>query len=678
MAEDFSGPSKPKAVWEPGTLDATRKNIGAIDKEEAARMTKVLGGEIMTEKSVPIDYSKLPKRAPSHRVVRPTNVSAAAGKGSSSSAGGSSSDSSSEEKEPKRKVTRAANLPTISSKDNAKIDKLMMSDAYSIKPNYGLFNFLKKLAKGGSEKVIPEFAEITLKAHLDHINAFISVLKTIVQISPDTYKARVQNEADMKFRFLRKVSEWSTRDAKLAYVNLGALQEAPVVADLVPIIKSIYRQLITIYYVGEPAIIHAIKDIYADLLHYPNADKDKISRFAKEAITEWMYLYTQIIKGLYPLLMRMCGTPFDEFPHFFVAQVTPILNFLGLKKFDLLLPEKKVDPEEVRKAKEAENKAKEAEEKKKEQEKQELAQNEMVEKGLALLDRLFPGAGFKKLDTFPDMWPYFDPLYDFDEAYLMLAPENPVQITIALCEILQDLFRACNKMQFNVEGNPTFTSREDNLTKALSEWPVYVDTLFSRDYGEQLKQLVNQTYTQANYVTTRAGKKCVTDILWMTKYSFLPHFTFEQLLLERPINNNKYLALFIRTAFLRDAFNDLTKQIAQSEKNRGTIGGLNNPWAHYDFEITSPISKRVDVLLNGKDKSENTTANNANLIKYISLIVSVLDWWINSRTSPAYKADSRKIYRTIPGTQEPAFSIEPREDQDQLFAAAIRAAFQKK
>ena len=657
-------------------MDATRKNIGAIDKEEAERMTKVLGGEIMTEKSVPIDYSKLPKRAPSHRVVRPTNVSAASS--TSSSSGTASGASNPTFAEPKKKVTRAANLPTISSKDNAKIDKLMMSDAFAIKPNYGLFNFLKKLAKDGSEKVIPEFAEITLKAHLDHINAFISVIKTIIQISPDTYKAKIQNDTAQKFKFLRKVSEWSTREAKLAFVNLETLQDTPVVADLVPFVKAVYRLLITIYYVGEPMVIRIIKEIYADLLHYPNADKDKFSRFAKEAITEWMYLYTRIIRGLYPLLMRMCGTPYDEFPHFFVAQVSSILNFLGLKKFDLLLPEKKVDPEEVRKAKEAEDKAKEAEEKKKEQEKQELAQNEMVERGVALLDRLFPGAGFLKLDTFPDMWPYFDPLYDFDEAYLMLAPENPVQITIILCEILQDLFRACNKMQFNVEGNPAFASREDNLTKALSEWPVYVDTLFSRDYGEQLKQLVNQTYTQANYITTRAGKKCVTDILWLTKYSFLPHFTFEQLLLERPINNNKYLALFIRTAFLRDAFNDLTKQISQSEINRGTIGGLNNPWAHYDFEITSPISKRLDVLLNAKDKSENTTANNANIIKYISCILSVLDWWINSRGSPAYKADSRKIYRTIPGTQEPAFSVEPREDQDQLFAAAVRAAVQKK
>lgn len=675
MADDYSGPSKPKAVWEPGTLDATRKNIGAIDKEEAARMTKILGGEIMTEKSTPIDYSKLPKRAPSNRVVRSTNVSSQMAKNASSSA---SSSSSSAPSEPKRKVTKAANLPQISAKDNAKIDKLMMSDVYAIKPNYGLFNFLKKLAKDGSEKVIPEFAEITLKAHLDHINVFITVIKSIIQFSPDTYKARIQNETDMKFRFLRKISEWSTKDAKLAYVNLETLQDTPVVADLVPFVKAVYRLLITIHYIGEPAVARAIKEIYADLLHYPNADKDKFSRLAKEAITEWVYLYGQIIKGLYPLLMRMCGTPYDEFPHFFVAQVSSILNFLGLKKFDLLLPEKKVDPEEVRKAKEAEDKAKEAEQKKKEQEKEAANQSEMTEKGLALLDRLFPGAGFKKLDTFPDMWPYFDPLYDFDEAYLMLAPENPIQITIILCEILQDIFRACNKMQFNVEGNPFFSSREDNLAKALSEWPVYVDTLFSRDYGEQLKQLVNQTYTQANYVTTRAGKKCVTDILWLTKYSFLPHFTFEQLLLERPINNNKYLALFIRTAFLRDAFNDLTKQIAQVEKTKGAVGGLNNPWEHYDFEITSPISKRLDVLLNAKDKSANTTASNANVIKYISCIISVLDWWINSRGSPAYKADSRRIYRTVPGTQEPAFSIEPREDQDQLFAAAIRAAVQKK
>ncbi|MDE6068692.1 MAG: hypothetical protein K2F89_07060, partial [Treponemataceae bacterium] len=67
-----------------------------------------------------------------------------------------------------------------------------------------------------------------------------------------------------------------------------------------------------------------------------------------------------------------------------------------------------------------------------------------------------------------------------------------------------------------------------------------------------------------------------------------------------------------------------------------------------------------------------------NVVKYISHIFAVLDWWVNDKTSPAYKADPNKIYRTRPGTSEPAFSMEAREDQDKLFAAAIRAMVQKK
>ena len=62
---------------------------------------------------------------------------------------------------------------------------------------------------------------------------------------------------------------------------------------------------------------------------------------AKQGITEWIYVYNQIIKGMYPLLMRMCSSEYVEFPRFFTAQIVQILDFLGLSKFDLLLPEKK-------------------------------------------------------------------------------------------------------------------------------------------------------------------------------------------------------------------------------------------------------------------------------------------------------------------------------------------------
>ena len=70
MADDYEMKRKtPQAVFEPGTLDNTRRNIGVLDAEEAAKMQKVLGGEVFTEKSVPVDYSKLPKKAVSHRTV---------------------------------------------------------------------------------------------------------------------------------------------------------------------------------------------------------------------------------------------------------------------------------------------------------------------------------------------------------------------------------------------------------------------------------------------------------------------------------------------------------------------------------------------------------------------------------------------------------------------------------
>ena len=49
---------------------------------------------------------------------------------------------------------------------------------------------------------------------------------------------------------------------------------------------------------------------------------------------------TEIIKKLYPLLMRMCSDSFEGYPDFFSVKVAEILKFTNLHKFDLLLPEK--------------------------------------------------------------------------------------------------------------------------------------------------------------------------------------------------------------------------------------------------------------------------------------------------------------------------------------------------
>lgn len=684
MADDYEFKKKqPQAVFEPGTLENTRRNIGMIDPEEAAKMTKVLGGEIFVEKSVPIDYSKFPRKTVSHRSSSRLTGQTASSVSSSSTSSNSHSQTSSKSQSSQnqnssknsaeqKKVKHVPDLPSISQKDNQLIDRLMMSAEYGIKKNYGMFNFVRAFIKNGTERVIPEFVEITLKNHIDHIQNFITVIKTIIQNSPDTFKSKIQNETDLQYRFLRKVASWNTRDIKLAYVEFENTNKIVLVSELVPFVKAVYRQIITIYYLGDATINQIIKDIYTEIMKYPKANKDKFQMLAKEAMTEWVYLHQQIAIGLYPLLMRMCGTEFVLCPKFFTQEVSAILNFVGLKKFDLILPEKKKTQEEII----AEQKKIE-EEKKAHSEAEKIVEekNEMVKTGLKLLDQMFPEAGFLKIEELPDMYPYFEPLYEFGESFLYLSPKNPLQITLILLRILEDFFTACHNIQFNAESNPLLANKRDSFADAINEWPVYREDLFNRKYAEELKNLVNQTYTQQNFPSTQLGKKMITNLYWQTKYLFLPNFTFEQLLLERPVNDSKYVPLSSRTAFLLTGFADLSRLIGLVDPPNGKVSGIANPWEYYHFDIETPVSKRLDVLLNAKHHTKNT---NANLIKYITCITAVLNWWINAKTSPAYKADPRKIFRVSETDGQPVFSVPELDNQDKLFAESIKKAYQER
>ena len=112
-------------------------------------------------------------------------------------------------------------------------------------------------------------------------------------------------------------------------------------------------------------------------------------------------------------------------------------------------------------------------------------------------------------------------------------------------------------------------------------------------------------------------------------------------------------------------------------KERGTVHGIQNPWDKYEFDIPNIISKRMDVLLGAKRPAKETAATNANLIKYALCVVAVLDWWLNSKGSPAYATDSSQIYRINERDGGPAFSVPLRNDQNKLFADAVKAAVQK-
>lgn len=636
------------ADWEPGTLEKTRKNIGNIDENEAASMAKKLGGEVYYERTTNKSSSN----------TNPNNTGRIVRKQT-----GTESNNTSEMAQMQRKRNKE-DLPLISKKTNTLIDKLMMSNDYRIKPNLGFFNFLRSLQKNGTEKLNPDFYNSSLKLMIEHMETFITVIKTLIQIAPATYKSRIINKNDAKFKFLRMVASWTMQGIKQEYAFIQyRANEQLLTADLIPIVRAIYTPIITVYYYGNNKIPKLIKEIYADEANYPDAPQDKLSGYAKQAITEWLFIDTEIVKKLYPLLMRMCSDSFESYPAFFTAKIADILKFTKLHKFDLLLPEKKTE---------------QAKEEKKStvQPPQKGIKDGTVQTGLKLLDQLFPQAGFTNLDSHPDLYPYFQPLYKYKDGFNMLSAENPIQTIMVLLHIIEDCFQGCRNINFVIPE--TAKQGSDSITSVLDDWSAYREDLFERLYCEPLKDLVNSLYSQADYDKTQLGKKVITSLLWQTTYHYLPNFKFTQLILEHPVDNSKYKPLFHRTDFARKYLTLVINECDTVAKTKGSVKLITNPWEHYHFDIQNEVSKRIDVLLGAQNKTSTTNATNANLLKYTLCFISVLDWYINNPESPAYTTDPFHIYRVSPADGKPQFSVEERNDQNKLFADAIKASYQRK
>ncbi|MCL2601089.1 MAG: hypothetical protein FWD88_07910, partial [Treponema sp.] len=96
--------------------------------------------------------------------------------------------------------------------------------------------------------------------------------------------------------------------------------------------------------------------------------------------------------------------------------------------------------------------------------------------------------------------------------------------------------------------------------------------------------------------------------------------------------------------------------------------GLENPLASYGFDITNPVSKRMDILLPPGKR------NAMHLIFFTLAAVTVLDYLVNSESSWAYDKNSLGyIFRSVGGDGGvPMFGVDLKIDADQIFKDVIR------
>ncbi len=673
-----SDQKKTKATYEPGELDRTRRNIGNINREEAEKMTKVLGGEIGYEKSPPIDMSAMPKKR-GNGYIRNSSPQQEQG-GQDVPANGfvvvSAADSTSSS------YSSRGVLPEFSSKDRQQIDKLMMSLDYRIKPNYGIFNFI--LLWIHSDKVLSGFITVTLKNYVSYIKSLSADMSALLDCAPETYRHKVETDKDLPYRFCQMIENMPLRELSNLHESLCCHPQDITVQDLIPITRVIYRCVLPLSFLGEERIGELIKIIVGEMSMYSNVKVDRVRTLSENIFSQYKYVTKTIHKGMYPLLMRMCTNTYCPYPEFFSERISKILPFIDMTKYDLLLPEKMLRPvgteEQVAEQTSAsDNVTAETvspHDTAVQNRPAELSRAHLIKLGLVMLNRMFPDAGWLRLQDMPDLFPYFQPLYQFEEGFNLLANDNPLQVMVVLLRILEDLFQGCRNIKFDVESNPIMQNAKDNLSDVLNSWSVYREELFDKRYAIKLKEYVNAVYSQKDFAKGQFGKKLMSDILWQTKYYFLPYFDFTQILLEKPANDSPYRALCLRTSFVREILTDIIEQSMKVADVHGLVAGVPDIWEPYRFGIPNVASRRLDVLLGAKRKSAN--ANNMSLLKYTLGIVSVLDWWLNDKMSPAYQCAGKIPYRVSPDDGDPLFSVPVRNDQNKVFAHSIRAAAEKK
>jgi hypothetical protein len=555
-------------------------------------------------------------------------------------------------------------LPSVSDKDLLAMNQLMADKSYRIKSPANFFR------PDRQDRVCSDFVLYTLNDYLGHLQNCVASTRKLLptDMEGSGFGPALRHTDAEIYRFISIISSIDLRQLS---VMLSGLQKAPEevsVADLQPFVGMLFMDLMKVYYLGVADITKKYRTLFSVLLKiFAPADEDRLRQQASIALQEWQYLFDHVYTGLYPLVLRMTSPVVLSMHQLYYSNGSKILAWLGLQPSDIMLATDKPSANQA-----AEVGAPAEPEKEDEEKPYEIP--EAVRNGLAILEELFPEAGWTHLEEHPDMCGYFQPILEFQDAFSQLSPENPLHQELILFFILEELFQGLRLIKF--EPLPILSIRDDveDINTIVETWILYKESIFDKGFSADLKSFTHQEYTQPGYSKTPYGRKLLSNLYTTIRSMFLPHFDIRVYGTAKLQKDDRLPPLFIRISRLKRLllrYKELIDSDIMVEKNpEAAIPGILNPWAPYKFDIANSVSKRLDMLLSSKRVKAKT---NAILIEYTLSILLVLDWWVNDKSSFAYKSAPDYLYRvTGPDSSVPAFGVKPRTDVDALFSKHLR------
>jgi len=684
---------KTKAIYEPGELRRVRDKLGEIDVDEARRMARVLGGEVGMEKE-PED-----PRAKARQEMDLTSA------GRKKRPGRAIDIPSIEEEERywpvKQKPAKydPADDPAIKFQtsyfERVKMDRFAAQIDFEIKNSLQVIASVFSFINNQNDYVNPRFTARKMNAYYNKIGQLVSSTRILLPRNDARRSERLKKASPYIYGILDTIRQWNIERIGGDLAKLQSHPRTVKVGQYAELLKAIYKPLFILELLDADIHIKGAFTLLCKLLYIerPVDPKDKAQTHMRNALMAFAEIRRDVHHGLYPLLMKFISDRWFPYDELFVYRHRRLMAFLDVTQNDQIKPlDLNIEQieqgnleelqEEIRKEEAAAaghdideedpndpeviaRKAREAEEE---------AEQKALGQGLKALESLFPKAGWENLEEYPDLYSYFVSIYGLRRGYELISPADPLQQVAVLMHIIEDLCSALRYVSFGTipgpDGSPLILN--ELIGKIINNWRRYIDESFTKEYLPRLSEYCRILEHSTESRTSPYAKRAVNDLRWAKRLYFLPYYKFDSMG-PPPFQKREITAIYGEIRTFRKYLTAVAGNIEKWNKAGGVTSrvpceGLDNPAAAYSFDITNPVSKRLDLLLGPAKR------NNVFLIFFTLSAVTVLDYLVNNEASWAYdKQLPTHLFRSVDNEGAvPMFGVDTKIDADQIFKEVLR------
>jgi hypothetical protein len=672
---------KEKAVYAPGELSRVREKLGTLDNAEAKRLAQILGGEVGIERSAtPPPSPPSPQRRPATggkpgRPMRRVETASDA-----------EEDAAWRRNAPRTKADPGDDpaVPLkLSYRERVKMDRYAGQMEFEIKTAGQVFRSMFSFFRDVPDYISPAFIKRRMDEYYKRIEMLVTSTRNLLPRNNLGRNERMKKAYPFFYTVLDTIRYWNIERIS---EDLSKIQSRPrrrTGDEFADILRAVYKPLFILEQLNFDAHIkEAYKLLYKVLLLESSGEgKDNYQGIIRTALSSYNLVRQDIRFLLYPLLMRQISDIWLPYESFFVNRRKRLMAFLGVTDGNALTPAMAVIPviDKMENPQEnaEEEQAGEAEDAESEEDKAQKtaaeADRKAVDRGLKTLEALFPKAGWDRLDTFPDLYPYFKGVFNLKRDYALIAPTDPLLQVGVLLRVLEELFFGLRYVSFGsimgVDGGPERV--DDMLTKIINNWHGDVEDSLDKEYLPRLSEYCRILEGAAESRTSSYAKRLLNELHWAKRLYFFPYYKFESTF-PPPFQKKDVTALYPVIRQLRKCLTLVAAGIEQGNKGGGAekripCDGIDNPWDPYVFQVPNPLSIRLDALLGGKKK------NNASLVFFTLAVTAVLDYIVNNENSWAYNGQGDALFRSVDDAGiTPLPGVDATIDADALFKQTIK------